>query len=118
MLIAGVLCVCAAVVMAGRGLWSLWSPARAAATDTTQVVLRTLAPPQLAGAVMLAAGGAVALAAPQDTALPVVGVCVGVCIAGAIGTVAVGAWQSARFALRREAAGCTGACATCTLSCH
>jgi hypothetical protein len=115
MLIAGVLCVFAAVVMAARGLWSLSRPA---AADTAQVLMRTVAPPQLAGAVMLAAGGAVALAAPQETALPLVGVCVGVCIAGAIGTVAVGAWQSARYALRREAASCTGACATCTLSCH
>ncbi|MGA8548534.1 MAG: hypothetical protein WB785_25240, partial [Mycobacterium sp.] len=38
--------------------------------------------------------------------------------AGAIGTVAVGAWQSARYALRREEAGCGGACATCTLACR
>jgi hypothetical protein len=113
MLIAGVLCVCAAVVMAARGLWSLSRPA---AIDTVGVVMRTVAPPQLAGAVMLAAGGAVALAAPQDTALTVVGVCVAVCIVGAVGTVAVGAWQSARYALLREAAGCGGTCATCTLS--
>jgi hypothetical protein len=117
MLIAGVLCVCAAVVMAARGLWSL---SRSAPPDSAQVVLRTVAPPQLAAAVMLAAGGAVALAAPRDAALPVVGVCVGVCIVGAVGTVAVGSWQSARYALRREAArpGCGGACATCTLACR
>jgi hypothetical protein len=49
-----------------------------------------------------------------------VDVCVGVCIVGAVGTVAVGSWQSARYALRREAATarCGGACATCTLACH
>jgi hypothetical protein len=44
-----------------------------------------------------------------------------VCIVGAVGTVAVGSWQSARYALRREAATappCGGACATCTLACH
>ncbi|MGB6205479.1 hypothetical protein [Mycobacterium sp.] len=111
MLIAGVLCACAAVVMAARGLWSLSRPV---ATDTTGVVMRAIAPPQLAAAVMLAAGGAVALAAPRDSAPPVVAVC----IAGAIGTVAVGAWQSAQYALRREAAGCGGACATCTLACR
>lgn len=111
MLIAGVLCVCAAVVMAARGLWSLSRPV---ATHATAVVMRAIAPPQLAASVMLAAGGAVALAAPPDSALPVVAVC----IAGAIGTVAVGAWQSARYALRREAAGCGGACATCTLACR
>jgi hypothetical protein len=117
MLIAGVLCVCAAVVMAARALWSL---SRSVAPDTAPVVMRTVAPPQLAAAVMLAAGGAVALAAPHDTAPSVVGVCVGVCIVGAVGTVAVGSWQSARYALRRDAATarCGGACATCTLACH
>ena len=117
MLSAGVLCVCAAVVMAARGLWSL---SRSVTPDTAEVVMRTVAPPQLAAAVMLAAGGAVALAAPRDTALPVLGVCVGVCIVGAVGTVAVGAWQSARYALRREAAtpDCGGACVTCTLACR
>jgi hypothetical protein len=117
MLIAGVLCVCAAVVMAARGLWSL---SRSVTPDTAQVVMRTVAPPQLAAAVMLAAGGAVAIAAPRDAALPVVGVCVGVCIVGAVGTVAVGSWHSARYALRREAfaAGCGGACTSCTLACR
>jgi hypothetical protein len=117
MLIAGVLCVCAAVVMAARALWSL---SRSVAPDTTQAVMRTVAPPQLAAAVMLAAGGAVAIAAPRDAALPVVGLCVAVCIVGAVGTVAVGSWQSARYALRREAAAadCGGACATCTLGCR
>src|SRR6201995_2482951 len=98
MLIAGILCVCAAVVMAARGLWSL---SRSVAPDTAQGVMRTGAPPPLAAAGMLAGGGAVAIAAPRDTALPVVGVCVGVCIVGAVGTVAVGSWQSARYALRR-----------------
>jgi hypothetical protein len=117
MLIAGVLCVGAAVLLAARGLWSLSRPVPA---DTARVVMRTVAPPQLAAAVMLAAGGTVALAAPRDAALPVVGVCVGVCIVGAVGTVVVGSWQSARYALRREAApaGCGGACATCTLACR
>jgi hypothetical protein len=117
MLIAGVLCVCAAVVMAARGLWSLSRPG---ATDATGVVMRTVAPPQLAAAVMLAAGGTVALAAPRDASLPLIGVCLGVCIAGGVGTVAVGSWQSARYALRRDAAAsdCGGACATCTLACR
>ena len=116
MLIAGVLCVCAAAVMAARGLWSL---SRLIRTDTAGVAIRTVAPPQLAAAVMLAAGGAVALAEPRGAAPPLVGVCVGVCIVGAVGTVAVGSWQSARYALRREAAsaGCGGACTTCSLAC-
>jgi hypothetical protein len=111
MFIAGALCVCAAVVMAARGLWSLSRPV---ATDTTAVVMRAIAPPQLAAAVMLAAGGAVALAAPRDSALPVAAVC----IAGALGTVAVGAWQGARYALRRDTAGCGSVCATCTIACR
>jgi hypothetical protein len=113
MLIAGVLCVCAAVVLAVLGLWSL---ARPAAGDTIGLLMRSVAPPQLAAAVMLAAGGTVALAAPQSTALPVV--CV--CIVGAVGTIAAGSWQTARYALRREEAsvGCGGVCAACTLACH
>ena len=117
MLIAGVWCVCAAGVLAALGLRSLLRPV---ATDTARLVMRSVAPPQLAAAVMLGAGGAVALAAPRNTALQVIGVCLGVCVAGAVGTVAAGSWQSARYALRREAAatGCGGKCATCTLACR
>jgi hypothetical protein len=117
MLIAGLVCVCAAGVLAALGLRSLLRPV---ATDIARLVLRSVAPPQLAAAVMLAAGGAVALAAPRNTALQLVGVCVGVCVAGAVGTVAAGSWQSARYALRRDAgtAGCGGECATCTLACR
>jgi len=113
MLIAGVVCVCAAVASAGFGTWSL---AHNQAVDTTQLALRALAPTQLAAAIMLAAGGVVALAASPHTGLVVVIVCV----AGALGTLAAGSWQSARFALRREAAapGCAGNCAVCTQSCH
>jgi hypothetical protein len=45
---------------------------------------------------------------------------VGVCIVGAVGTVAAGSWQTARYALRRDAtaAGCGGDCAGCTLACR
>lgn len=113
MLIAGVLCVCAAIVPGALGLRSL---SRTAVADTSQLVMRSIAPTQLAAAVMLAAGGAVALAAPSQAAvLPV-----GVCVVGAVGTIGVGCWQSARYALRREAvtADCAGACAACTLSCR
>ena len=79
-----------------------------------------MAPTQLAAAIMLAAGGLVALVASPHTALVVVIVCV----AGALGTLAAGSWQSARFALRREATGvdwqddCEGNCAGCILSCR
>jgi len=123
MLIAGVSprfagvpqCVGAATVMALLGLRSLTRPA-----DTTGLVMRSVAPPQLAAAVMLAAGGTVALAAPEGAALRVVGVCLAVCIVGAVGTVAAGSWQTARYALHREAAptGCGGDCAACTLACR
>jgi hypothetical protein len=67
--------------------------------------------------VMLGVGGVVALAARPSTGLVVLIVCV----AGAAGTVGAGAWQGARYtqlAARREAAGCGGRCATCTLSCR
>lgn len=115
MLIAGVLCVCAALAAAAFGIWSLAQPP---AADPTQLALRAMAPTQLAAAVMLIAGGVVALAAPAQTALVVVIVCV----TGALGTLAAGSWQSARYALRREAAaaeaGCAGNCAGCTLSCN
>lgn len=115
MLIAGVLCICAAVVLAVLGLRSLTRPA---VTSTAGLVMRSVAPPQLAAATMLAVAGVVALAAPPATALTVV--CV--CIVGALGTVAAGSYQTARFELRHEeasAAGCAGGgCAACTLSCH
>ncbi|ORW08229.1 hypothetical protein [Mycobacterium kyorinense] len=109
MLIAGLLCMGMAIACAGHGLWSLSRPG-------AQQVTRAVAPTQLAAAVMLAAGGAVALAGPRPSA----GVLVGVCVVGAVGTVAAGSWQSARYALRREAAPavCGGDCAACTLSCR
>ena len=117
MLIAGVLCVCAAIAAAGFGIWSLAHPP---AADPTQLAVRAMAPTQLAAAVMLTAGGVVALAASPHTALVVVIVC----IAGALGTLATGSLQSARYALRREVAdvaaepGCAGSCGGCTLSCE
>ncbi|OBK93948.1 hypothetical protein A5645_17965 [Mycobacterium asiaticum] len=118
MLIAGVVCVCAAIASAAFGIWSL---SQAPAAEPMQLALRSMAPTQLAAAVMLGAGGVVALAASPQTALVVVIVCV----AGALGTLATGSLQSARFALRRESAhsrvqpaGCAGSCGVCTLSCE
>jgi hypothetical protein len=123
MLIAAVLCLCAAVAIAALGLWLLTRPR----TDDYPVrqVLRAVAPTQLAAAVMLTAGGLVALSArPQTGVLVVV-----VCVVGAVATVAAGCWQSAKVvaasaaqsgAAQRPsgAVGCGGACATCTLSCN
>ncbi len=113
MVIAGVLCVCAALLSAGFGTWSL---SNTQAVGATALALRAMAPTQLAAAVMLAAGGVVALAASPHTAL----VLVIVCTAGAMGTLATGSWQSARYALRRDAveAKCAGNCAVCASSCH
>jgi len=112
MLIAGVLCMCAALASAGFGTWSL---SHNQAVDTSQLALRAMAPTQFAAALMLAAGGVVALAASPKTALVVLIVCV----AGALGTLAAGSYQSARFAVRQEASapGCGGICAMCTKSC-
>jgi hypothetical protein len=123
MLIAGVLCVCAAAVAAGFGTWSLsqnQAMERTASTATTALGLRAMAPTQLAAAVMLAAGGVVALVASPHTAL----VLVIVCVCGALGTLAAGSWQIARFALRGGGAQvsyqaeCKGNCVGCNLSCH
>jgi hypothetical protein len=117
MLIAGVLCMCAAVASAGFGTWSLAHGPVPSPADTTAVALRAMAPTQLAAAIMLAAGGLVALVASPNAALVVVVI---VCVAGALGTLAAGSWQSARFAVRREALAddCAGDCAGCTLSCR
>ncbi len=115
MLVAAVLCLCAAVAIAALGLWLL---ARPHSGDYVQQVLRAVAPTQLAAAVMLAAGGVVALSTRPATGLLVVIVCV----VGAVGTVAAGCWQSAKVVARGQgrpatAGGCEGACASCTLSC-
>jgi hypothetical protein len=115
MLIAAVLCLCAAVATGALGVWLLSRPKSA---DYARQVLRGVAPIQLAAAVMLAAGGAVALSAKPETGLVVVIVCV----LGALSTVGAGCWQSAKAVTRTQAgralSGCGGACATCTLSCR
>jgi hypothetical protein len=114
MLIAAVLCLGAALAIAAVGSWLL---ARPRSGDYVRQVLRAVAPTQLAAAVMLAAGGVVALAAQPQMGLVVVIVCV----VGAVSTVAAGCWQSAKVVARTQAAptgGCGGACATCTLSCN
>lgn len=119
MLIAAVLCLCAAAATAVMGLWSASRPH---ATDQVAQVLRAVVPTQLAAAVMLAAGGVVALAAPPHAGV----LALVVCVVGAVGTVAAGCYQSAKSVALREAvreaqssdAGCAGACASCTLSCH
>ncbi|GLP81564.1 hypothetical protein [Mycobacterium antarcticum] len=116
MLIAAVLCLCAAVATAAAGAWSM---ARPQSSDVVQQVLRAVVPTQFAAAVMLGAGGVVALAAPPQTGV----LALVACVVGAVGTVAAGCYQSAKSVARREAAnpvaaGCAGSCASCTLSCR
>ena len=118
MFIVAVLCWCAAVALAGFGVWLLARPRPA---DPAQAVLRGVAPTQLAAAAILAVAGVVALSSPETAAVVVI-----VCVLGAIATVAAGCWQSAKFVVAQAGAGpscatasggCgTGACATCTLS--
>lgn len=120
MLVAAVLCLCAAVVAAAQGVWSLTRPPSG---DYVRQVLRAVAPTQVAAAVMLAAGAVAALLAAPPTSIVVLIVCV----VGAVGTVAAGCWQSAKAVVRDEqrmraatdaSPGCGGsACASCTLSC-
>jgi hypothetical protein len=120
MFIVAALCLCAALAIAGLGVWLL---ARPRSADVAQSVLRGVAPTQLAAAAMLASAGAVALSSRPDTAVVVVIVCV----VGAVSTVAAGCWQAAKVIARKDTAGfppgaaaagaCGGACATCTLSC-
>jgi hypothetical protein len=116
MLVAAVLCLCVAAATAALAVWSL---RRRPTTDYVQSVVRGVAPTQLAAAVMLAAGAAVVLAAPTTAA----GVVLGVCVVGAVATVAAGCWQSAKAVSRRNAreaatvGGCGSACGSCTLPC-
>lgn len=115
MVIAAVLCLCAAVAVGGTGLWLL---TRSAAGDPSRQALRAVAPTQIAAAVMLAGGGIVGLSAPRGTAI----LAVIACVVGAVGTVAAGCWQTAKALARSQAAadadaGCAGSCASCTLSC-
>lgn len=116
MLIAAVLCLCAAVVSAGFGVRALARPAPA---GSARQVLRAVAPTQLAAAVMLSAGGVVALSSRHSLGLLVL------CVLGAVGTVAAGFWQGARYAqaaVHNEASVCSRsgqqACANCTLPCR
>jgi hypothetical protein len=118
MLIAGVLCLCAAAASAVLGARALARPTPAGGT---QKVLRAVAPTQLAAAVMLAAGGVVALSNQPSVGLLLL------CVAGAVGTVAAGVWQGARYAQATLGATAQGPvckrsgdqpCASCTLSCR
>ncbi len=113
MIVAAVVSLCLAALIGGSGLWTL---ARRPGVDLTGQVLRSVAPTQLAAAVMLAAGAATALAAPDRIGWA--GLIIGGL--GAIGTIAAGSWQGARFAARRSVPDCGAgdACAGCTRLCR
>jgi hypothetical protein len=112
MLIAAVLCLCAAVAAAVSGGWAL---ARPTSQDPGRRILRAVAPTQLAAAAMLAAGAIIALVAQPTTGL----VILVLSVVGAVGTVAAGCYQAARAADGSQAAptGCAGSCQSCVLPC-
>ena len=116
MVIGAAVSLLLALLIGGSGLWTL---RRESGSDSGlhAAVSRLVAPTQVAAGVMLAAGGAVALTAPGRIgvlALVLGGI-------GALGTVAAGSWQGARYAAHREAAaGCAsgGGCAGCEQVCR
>ncbi|MCX6481092.1 MAG: hypothetical protein NTY24_12100, partial [Mycobacterium sp.] len=97
MFIGAVVSLLLAALIGGSGLWTL---GRRSPADLTGQVMRLVAPTQVAAAVMLAAAGVIALRAPARVG---VGALI-VGLAGAVGTVAAGSWQGARYASSRESA--------------
>lgn len=113
MLIMGVLCLVAALVSLGFGVRTLVRPLTG---DPEQLVLRAVAPAQVAVGVILGAGGLLVLAGPSSMAL----LALIISITGALATLAAGAWQGARYAARLSAqataaadAGCCGSGGCC-----
>lgn len=115
MVVGAVVSLLLAVLIGGSGLWTLRRGAHPVG-DLNAAVSRLVAPTQIAAAVMLGAGGIVALAAPGRTG--VVALVLGA--VGAVGTVAAGSWQGARYAAARAtgaACGSEGGCAGCEQVC-
>ncbi|OMC16091.1 hypothetical protein A5735_08890 [Mycolicibacter heraklionensis] len=113
MLIMGVLCLVAAVVSLVFGVRTLVRPLSG---DPEQLVLRAVAPAQIAVAVILGAGGLLVLVGPPSMAL----LALIIAITGALATLAAGAWQGARYAARLStqvsaaaSAGCCGSGCGC-----
>ena len=114
MVVGAVLSLVLAGLIGGSGLWTL---ARRSGVDLTGQVLRAVAPTQVAGAVMLFAGGIAALAAPARIGLG------GLIIAaiGAICTLGGGSWRAARYVARQQSTadcGSADGCAGCTQLCR
>ena len=102
MFVAAIVCLLAAFISAAFGVWALTRPA---SEDVVRQARRAIAPTQLAAAVMLAAGAAVALASQPAFGWPVLITAV----LGSLITIAVGVWQSAQFAV--AIASTTSSCA-------
>jgi len=114
MVVGAVLSLCLALFFAGSGLWTL---TRRSGVDVTGQVLRAVAPTQIAAAVMLAAGGLAALAAPAPIGLT--GLLIGT--VGAIATIGAGSWRAARYAAERQVTspcGSADGCAGCSQLCN
>ena len=103
----GVLCLVAAAVSLMFGMRTLTRPLTG---DPEQLVLRAVAPAQIAVGVILAVGGALVLAGPPAVAL----LTLIISISAALAILAAGAWQGARFAARQSelvgAGGCGAGC--------
>ncbi len=99
----GVLCLLAAVVSLVFGVRTL---ARPLTGDPEQLVLRAVAPAQVAVGVILAVGGALVLAGPPTVAL----LALIISVSGALAILAAGAWQGARYAARQSEAAGAGGC--------
>lgn len=115
MIVGAVISLLLAALIGGSGLWTLRRGSDPG-SDLNAAVSRLVAPTQIAAGVMLAAGGMVALAAPGRTGLVAL-VLGGI---GAVGTVAAGSWQGARYvAPRATGGGCDsgGGCAGCEQVC-
>lgn len=107
----GVVCLVAAAVSLVFGVRTLVRPLTG---DPEQLVLRAVAPAQIAAGVILAVGGALVLAGPASVAL----LALLISITGALATLAAGAWQGARYATSlsaevaaaAESGGCGSGC--------
>lgn len=106
----GVLCLVAATVSLAFGVRTLRRPLTG---DPEQLVLRAVAPAQIAVGVILAVGGALVVAGPPSKAL----LALIISITGALGTLAAGAWQGARYAARLSEAAAAAEAGCCGSGC-
>lgn len=114
MLIMGVVCLAAAVVSLVFGVRTLTRPLTG---DPEQLVLRAVAPAQVAVGAILGVGGVLVVAGPPSMAL----LALIISITGALATLAAGVWQGARYAARlsadaaaaASAGGCCGSGGCC-----